>query len=382
MHEPALPDLRAPRDTDRRLKADVRDAEVALLTNVVARISDGILVESDTGHVVVTNPRFRELFNLQTGPRDLTGAPVAAINDALRRFAARFEAARSIRSPFAGATMETADGRTIEVHYVPLVQTGMPGLHLWQCRDITARTLADAELKSSRQRLDDSAAHQETVRDDDRRRIGHILHDDLGQLLTAIKLELAPAMQFFQTARTPHAAHVVDRLQVVSGLLDLSITAVRRISSELRPAAFGVPNLAAALHDEAMLFASRTGIRCRATVAPPRLTIDPARTGALHAILMEALTNIARHSGAGTAYISLRKVRGVLWLRVRDNGRGPGTSRAGAIQALGLLGMREKALALGGDVRITPGSRCGTVVTARLPLSQPRRAKKVGGTGA
>ncbi|HVB38783.1 MAG TPA: sensor histidine kinase, partial [Vicinamibacterales bacterium] len=205
------------------------------------------------------------------------------------------------------------------------------------------------------------------AREDERTRLSRTLHDELGQMLTSLKLDLT----WLTGEITRREAHpplpLVNRLQSIVGLVDVTIGTVRRISRDLRPPVLDHLGLAEAIKWEATTFEARTGIRCRLTAPAPELTIEQASATVLFRILQEALTNVARHSHAGAVRIALRPERLHLCLEVRDNGRGITDAEAADPRCLGLLGMRERALSVGGDVKVFGAPGRGTTVTVRLP---------------
>jgi signal transduction histidine kinase len=167
----------------------------------------------------------------------------------------------------------------------------------------------------------------------------------------------------------------VDRLQSAAGLLDISIRTVQRVTAKLRPAPVPEMCISGAVRWEALLFEQRTRIRCRVGVSPAKLEVDSERSAVLYRILLEALTNVVRHAHAGAVQIGLKKAGGVVFLSVRDNGRGIAPEEIDNPSTMGLLGMRERALGVGGDIRITRNVRGGTTVMAILPLpSEPSSA--------
>jgi len=366
------------RDVDREKQLErERDAHSLLLKSLVAHMNDGVVVESEDGRVLLVNEAFCRLFLLTDPPDTLLGAdvrrltagslgPANALLDELRQVGGRIES----------HAVRLADGRVFELEYSPMAGDERSAAHVWQYRDITARTHFEAELNVSRQRLRDLVAHEEAVREEERRAVARMLHDELGQLLTSIKLELGGATELIRSRRAHYSAAVVDRLQSAGGLLDVSLATVQRVSARVRPAMLGPLGFAEALRYEALLFETRTKIRCRVSVSPPKLEIDPERASILYRILLEALTNVARHAAAGAVQISLKKDGGVVSLSVRDNGRGIAPEQIENPRTMGLLGMRERALAVGGDVRITSGGGRGTVVMAIVPL--PRRQPPAG----
>jgi signal transduction histidine kinase len=234
--------------------------------------------------------------------------------------------------------------------------------------DVLINPVTEEELRESRHRLRELSAHLEAVQEHERRALSRALHDEVGQLLTGLRLELSAAIKEFRDPRAPRPLVVADRLQAAVGLLDLSIASIRRISSALRPPILDHLGLESAIRWEASVFEKRTGIRCRVYTSPAKTALSPERVTAVYRILLEALTNIARHAQAGTVLVRLRQSRGVLTLEVRDNGLGISDQALGDPHAMGLLGMRERALTVGGDVRITRGARGGTNVLVILPV--------------
>jgi signal transduction histidine kinase len=160
---------------------------------------------------------------------------------------------------------------------------------------------------------------------------------------------------------------VVDRLQAAAGLTDIGVASLRRLTTTLRPPILDHLGLVPAIRWEASLFSNRTGIRCHVRAKPAAIDLDEASVTALYRILLSALENIARHAAAGTAWISVSRQRGLTMMEVRDNGRGISDEQVNNPRTMGLLGMRERALALGGEVRITGTRGRGTRVLVILP---------------
>lgn len=226
-------------------------------------------------------------------------------------------------------------------------------------RDVTARQALEEELVSSRQRLREWAAHRETVREEERKRIAGEIHDELGSLLTALKMDISllrmgvgddPAIQ--------------GRIGQMRDLVEQTIRMVRRVATQLRPAALNlgiVPALEWLLED----FGRRTAIACR-LAAEGELEMDDAQATALFRIVQESLTNVARHAGASEVTVSLAQRSGTIDLQVRDNGcgfdpRGPRDT------TFGLLGLHERATLLGGRLAIDSGIGRGTTVALVIP---------------
>ena len=151
-------------------------------------------------------------------------------------------------------------------------------------------------------------------------------------------------------------------------LIDQTIAAVQRIATDLRPGVLDGLGLEAAIEWYVREFEKRTGIACRFRSDLGAVRIDPERATAVFRILQEALTNVARHSGATRVQIALAVEPKRLRLEILDNGRGISEARAADSQSLGLLGMRERARSLDGDVSIRATSAGGTAVGVRIPL--------------
>ena len=207
----------------------------------------------------------------------------------------------------------------------------------------------------------------EAAREGERSRLARELHDELGQVLTSTKLDL---MWLCDHARQPGArpsVSLVNKLQSLAGLIELAIAAVQRITTELKPPALEHLGLTAALEWEATKFQARTGIRCRVESRLGTTTLDGARATTLFRIAQESLTNVARHAHAGAVRLSIQRSRNRVVLEVQDNGRGISKRELRDPQSSGLLGMRERAHLLGGELKIsgTPGR--GTRVTVSIP---------------
>ena len=162
---------------------------------------------------------------------------------------------------------------------------------------------------------------------------------------------------------------LVNKLQSLIGLIEVSIQSVRQIAGDLRPAVLDHLGLKEAIEWEATKFEARTGIRCRVLWDLNDGLTDRPRQLALFRILQEALTNVARHADAGAVRISVRKRGRVLTLAVRDNGRGITKAELTSVESIGLLGMTERARLLGGQVNITGAPGRGTTVTVRVPIT-------------
>lgn len=246
------------------------------------------------------------------------------------------------------------------------------------CRDISAAKRRDAELRRKNEELlarerqmSALAARLNAVREEERKRISRTVHDDLGQLLTALKLDLG-----WIGRRLSPEAHEAEgikaRLTEASASLDLTVETVQRIATDLRPSALDSLGLAAAVRDEARRFQQRTGVVSEVHVGTEAKPDDRTAT-TLFRILQELLTNVARHAQATHLRISLDEADGAWLLRVADDGVGFSIDVLHRATSLGLLGVQERAQSSGGTAtwEVKPGY--GTVATVWIPRDPPGR---------
>lgn len=229
-------------------------------------------------------------------------------------------------------------------------------------RDVTQRRRAEGELREMNRQLRELSGSLQSVREEERTRISRELHDELGQQLTGLKLDLA-----WLDGRLKEGREVeLDKVDLMRRNLDGTIAAVRRISAELRPRILDDLGLAEAVSWLAGEYAARSGLDIDLFMpAAARVTCDALAT-ALFRVVQESLTNVVRHSGAARARISFVEADGCYVLTVEDDGRGfaPRPDRRG----IGTLSMRERALALGGTCEIGPGAAGGTQVRFSVPV--------------
>lgn len=230
--------------------------------------------------------------------------------------------------------------------------------------EITARVQAARELENSREALRNLSAHLQGVREEERTRIAREIHDELGQALTALKIDLAWLKNRLAVGQKPLQA----KIRQMSNLADATIETVRRISTELRPGLLDDLGLAAAIEWQAADFQNRSGIACAATLDCGEIDLERDLATALFRILQETLTNVARHAGATRVAVRLERGEGRIVLTVTDNGRGIGKRQIADGGSFGLIGMRERAHLWGGELRIVGRRDVGTTVTVEIPL--------------
>jgi len=239
--------------------------------------------------------------------------------------------------------------------------------HFGVQRDVTERTVAAAELEQSRQELRALAARIQAAREEERRRIAREIHDELGQALTALKLDVAWAEQRQQRSHSG-----VFRLgnETITERIDQTMQVVRRIATELRPSVLDQLGLEAAIEWLANESAKRTGLAVTVKADELRRLPDPIASHAFR-IIQEALTNVARHAGASLVEVTVREEAGILIIEIGDNGVGIKPQSLSGIHSLGLVGMRERAVACGGTLKIRGDPGQGTVIRVEIPVTTP-----------
>lgn len=235
-------------------------------------------------------------------------------------------------------------------------------------KEITERKQADAELRQSREQLRALTARLETLQEQERTRISREIHDELGQMLTGIKMDLRWIEHHLDALGADRRLNpILDRLLATTELTDATVKTVQRIAAELRPGILDKLGLGTALQFEASQFQQRSGLSCQVRLPDPEPALPPPTATALFRIFQETLTNVARHAHATAVEVDFRAEPGGCRLEVRDNGCGIAGVNLASPTSLGLLGMQERARLLGGEVAFTPRPGGGTVVSVRMP---------------
>jgi signal transduction histidine kinase len=218
-------------------------------------------------------------------------------------------------------------------------------------------------LKESEDKLRRLAAHLISVREEERAHIAREIHDELGQVLTGLKMEVT------WLAKRLREKPLIEKTDSMCKLIDATVGTVRKIATGLRPEMLDDMGLIAAVGWQAKEFQKRTGIRCR-TKLPPEVKLDIDVSTTMFRIFQEILTNVARHSRATRVDMELTIAEDKVALEVIDNGVGIAESDLNGKKSLGLLGMHERALLFGGEVKITGTPGHGTRVSVSIPLRQ------------
>jgi len=234
--------------------------------------------------------------------------------------------------------------------------------------DISERRRAEEALDSSRRQLRALTARLQAGREEERAKVAREIHDELGQVLTAIKMNLDWLERNLGGIEDgPRLNPFLERVLESAEMTDSAIKNVQRIATELRPDSLDNLGLAEALQQEANRFQQRGGAACELQLTPEPLNLPSQVATTVFRVFQEALTNVARHSKATSVRIALEANAEQVVLQVEDNGQGIPHEATADSRSLGLLGMQERASVLGGEVTISPVLPHGTRVSLRLP---------------
>jgi two-component system, NarL family, sensor histidine kinase UhpB len=226
----------------------------------------------------------------------------------------------------------------------------------------------ERQLFLSSRQLRALSARLQSIREEERTRIAREIHDELGQTLTGLRLDIAYLEGKLKLYGEIDKDLLQSQFESMISLVDSSIQNVRRIATELRPQVLDDLGLIPALEWQTAEFQSRTKISCTLKTNVEDIQIDPDRSTALFRILQESLTNVARHSNASEVNVELHATGNNLTLTVSDNGKGIAEMNIPSLKSLGLLGMKERAHMLGGMLNIKGRPGHGTIVSVELPI--------------
>ena len=234
--------------------------------------------------------------------------------------------------------------------------------YLWVANDITERKHAEEALRALSARL-------RSAREEEGTRIAREIHDELGGVLTGLKWDLEKIDSTLNSSVDgSNLPEIRERISSMTRLIETSMSTVRRIASELRPGVLDDLGLVAAIEWQIEQFQLRSGLKCHWTNNASEIDLNHERATAVFRILQEILTNVLRHARAANLYVKLKHNNHYLELEVKDDGVGITEGQRMNTQSLGLLGMSERALLVGGEVRVTGKPGGGTTVVVRVPL--------------
>ncbi len=231
-------------------------------------------------------------------------------------------------------------------------------------KDITEHKRVEDELEQSQKRLRGLSVHLQDLREDERKRIAHAIHEDLGQLLTVLNIDLTRFLEKIPSNLQP----LKEMARSIRDLVDESIETVQRISTELRPKLLDDLGLIPAIEWQVHEFQNHTGIKCNININTNGISPDSDRSIVIFRILQEALTNVARHARATRVRVDLKANSRRLTLKIKDNGKGISPKQITEPDSFGIIVMQESVLPWEGKFDIQGIKDKGTTVKASLPL--------------
>jgi PAS domain S-box-containing protein len=266
------------------------------------------------------------------------------------------------RSVFAN---QRFDGiRVFELTVVPIKKGETVDMILVIAKDISEQKKAEETLLKTNNELRELSSHLQKVREEERANVAREIHDELGQQLTGLKLDLS----WISRKLPPKEKRIAEKIQSSLQLVDETINSVRRIATQLRPSILDDLGLAEAISWQSRDFAKRTGISMEFSSNVQENKYPPAVSIALFRVFQEALTNVARHAQATKATVNLDEKEGSLWLTIADNGVGFTIRENGHKKTLGLLGIKERVAMLNGKYKVDSGEGKGTIITVEISL--------------
>lgn len=331
------------------------------LLEVIKHLPDALVVRQPDGRVVVCNDAFARL------------AGVAHSGDLVGQ-----------TTPWAMTHASKTGEHTVRAcEFTPKVGAAFPAeiisstfsdfgqaLVIGQIRDLSSQKQHEAQyqkaaqaLSESQQRLRELAAQNEATQEEERKHIAREVHDELGQVLTALRMEIS-LLAMHHGTRNPA---LTGKLTGMKALVDRAIQGVRNVAAHQRPAALDM-GLVPAIEWLCSDFSERTAVPCTLHAQEDDISLDETRSVVLFRIAQESITNITRYANCTQVDVTLKRRDNELSLEVRDNGRGFDLAATSPRKSYGLLGMRERALALGGQLEIESTEGVGTLIYVKIPI--------------
>jgi PAS domain S-box-containing protein len=346
---------------------------------IVHHASEAIIAADETSRIVLANPAAADMFGVTLA--QMQGSPLGrfilapganaaqslAYADAGARPVEYFHAdgrAGRRSSDYAGTGLRAGGERFAIEGSIADTQHGGRTVYTIILRDVSERQRVQRKLARSHDQLRQLSSALQTIREEERTHIARELHDDLGQLLASLRMDLTLLRE--ECGTRPNAARLIDGMD---GNLLTAITSLRRIATNLRPRALDEGGLYFALQGLREDFVGRHGIACELLADEAELRLDDQASTAIFRIVQEALTNIARHAHASRVTMNLYRTNGELLITIRDDGRGIREADMEKATSLGLVGMRERVWALQGEIAISADEPPGTRIDIVLPIA-------------
>lgn len=337
---------------------------------IATNMSEGVLlIQVSDRSIVYTNPKIEKMFGYDH--KELIGKPVSILNAPTEKNPE--ETAKEITNSLKKKGFWQGEIYNIKKDGTPFwgyvsasifnhSQYGDVFVSVHQ--DITEYKETEKTLKHSQEKLRNLSIHLQSIAETERINIAREIHDELGQLLTAVKIDLTWLMNELSDGKKP----LVKKIKTTLSNIDSGIQTVKKISSDLRPNLLDRFGVIPALKRHAKEFQTRMGIKCEITFNTDHLVLDKDYSTAIFRIFQESLTNIARHADASMIKASLKKEDSKLYLKIEDNGKGITTNQIASATSFGIMGMRERALFMGGTLEINGVAGKGTTIIVTIPF--------------
>lgn len=345
-----------------------KNAEIKLIKSeeryrsLIEQASDFIMITDQQGNFLDVNSNFFKTFGYTKD--ELLARNISHVIDPgqLKNDPVRFDLLMKGQSVLRERRMMSRDGTIIEVE--ANVKMLPDGRILAIAREITERKKAKSELEQSYKAIRQLTEHIQNIREEERTNIAREIHDELGQRLTVLKMDVSWLEN--ELADTNNS-NIKLKLQNLLDLLDSTLNTVKRISSELRPSLLDDMGLATAMEWHLNEFRKRAAIKTKFEKPQEEILLpDSIKTG-LFRIFQESLTNVARHANAKNIDVFLQQINGEVVLRIKDDGQGFDKEKVINKKTLGILGMEERSFMMGGHYRISSEPGIGTLVTVSVP---------------
>jgi PAS domain S-box-containing protein len=341
---------------------------------IVRSSMEAIITIDEAQRIVIFNPMAEKLF--RCAAQNALGAPLSRFiperfREAHARHVAQF-GITGVSDRQMGRQLVLfglrADGEEFPIEAsISQINDGSGTLYTVMLRDVTGRVKADEALRRSREELRELSANLQNVREEEKTRIARELHDDLGQQLTALKMDLS-SVEAALGGEAPPISGIVGQLRGMRQLVDRTVASVRRIAADQRPVMLDDLGLLPAIDWLADDFTNRYGVEVERRIDVGDIAFSPPAATALFRIVQEALTNVARHADATRVTLDMCIDAGDCVLTITDDGRGSPPPHGPRGKSFGLIGMRERARMLGGSVSVRTAEGEGFTLIVTLPL--------------
>jgi PAS domain S-box-containing protein len=349
---------------ERRAVEDTLKASETRYRQLFDNSLDAIILAATDGRIIAANQAACRMFGMTE--EGLLSAGIGALMDLeMPRVQVFAEERRHTSRARSEVILKRADGTGFPAEQASVVYTDRRGNSRISLiiRDISDRRRAEEDLLRSQEALRNLAAHLQSVREEERTNIAREIHDQLGQMLTGLALDM-----HWLTRKYADHLPIVEKVKSMVNITDTAIQTVKKIASELRPGILDHFGITAAIQWQANDIKERSGIACDVRAEPARIILDRDRATTIFRIFQEAATNILRHAEATTMKVDLRQSGNSVELTVTDNGKGITEEQIFSPMSLGMIGIKERVFHWGGEVTISGAPAKGTTLRVSIPL--------------